>query len=435
MEPSAPAEGAAGPDDGSTKGVDESPGSIMNRRRAAKMPSSFSSNLGNRNSPTLSRFSRNDDPSEFEVPRTAGGRSVKSIVRWLEASRQAPAASPKSVLSEVKQNPATSTAAPVQEPLSTGRNIPHAPGVEDHSLAYLNYKKFFTEVPLGRCLDGVTEDLSNISLQDIFKNAVRGLASEKTRVSLIDSADDAGEASAPGKAGDDAATEESTAAPEKLFNAPGDETALVVSKEMDVETQGHRSGTAASAEQQAASTESPVVIRRDPQEVSEFWGNARSYLHISDDELKSNSAASKRAAALPEAVTPRFVSSPHQAPSDSPGAPLTCPGSQPPQPDPRHGSSCPAAHAGRPAGAQLAPRRRQLHPLRDPIDELDEFFEGGDEAKATLLQPGHSYMLPWEQEHGQPAMPSRRMARRLGSAPASLAAMFLRDATEATQDE
>ncbi|POR39031.1 Uncharacterized protein TPAR_00773 [Tolypocladium paradoxum] len=329
MESSVPVEDAAVPQDASTQSVDESPGSVMNRRRAAKtLPSSFSSNLGNRNSPTASRFSRNDSPSPCEVPRTTGGRSVKSIVQWLEASREAPLASPKSILSGVKQNPATSTATPVQAALETERTIPHAPGVEDHSLAYLNYKKFFTNVPLGRCLDGVTEDLSKIPLEDIFKNAGKGLASEKTRVSLIGSADDAGEASAHGKAGVEAATEDSLALG-KVVDTTGEAAAVVDSKETDVKSQGHHDGTAAAAEQTATSAkETPQVIQRDPREVEEFWGNVRSYLHISDDEIESNSAASEsheQPAALPDAVTPSLHS---PTPSTDRPAPLHTPAAQ-----------------------------------------------------------------------------------------------------------
>ncbi|PNY27699.1 Uncharacterized protein TCAP_02376 [Tolypocladium capitatum] len=378
MESSAPVDGSAGPRDAPTKNVDKSPGSVMNRRRAATtLPSSFSSNLGNRNSQTVSRVSRNGSPSPCEVPRTPGGRSVKSIVRWLEASAEAPLASPKRVLAEVKQNPAASRAGPVRGLLEIGYTIPHAPGVEDHSLAYLNYKKFFTEVPLGSCLDGVAEDLSTIPLKDMFENIGKGLASEKTRVSLVSSANDAG---------------------------------------TDVKAQGQDDGTLAATEQRATSPEDeiPRVVHRDPQEVKEFWDNVRSYLHISDDELEHNSAASEsneQPAALPEATAPSLrIPTPC---TDRPAPPHT-PGAQ-------RDHSC-------------GPGPRQLHPLQEFIAELDEFFAEEDEAESRLLQPEHSYALPSEQEHGQPAIPSRRLARRLGSAPASLAAMYLRDA-KATQKE
>lgn len=45
------------------------------------------------------------------------------------------------------------------------------PDIEEYSLTYLKYKKYFTEKPLARCLDGVTADLSQMPLDEIFENA------------------------------------------------------------------------------------------------------------------------------------------------------------------------------------------------------------------------------------------------------------------------
>ena len=315
---SAPSENDVGADGGSKKDINESPNSIMNRRRAAKLPSSFSSNLGNRNSPLSSPLSRNDAPSECEVPNTAGGRSVKSIVRWIEASEPAAPASPKSVISKLNRNSSTDVGATAQKTCPTKRTIPHAPGVEDHSLAYLNYKRFFTEAPFERCLDGVTENLAKIPLDTLFNNASNGLASEKTRVSLFASANDVEKASCPAKSGFETEIEESGTVTQKSVDMPGEILALVGSQETDSKTQGQHESADACIEQMTTpgEDEAPRVVYRDPREVLHFWGNIRSYMHISYDELENEPAASnEQLVALSGAVIPRYVWGPRQASS------------------------------------------------------------------------------------------------------------------------
>ncbi|RDA87712.1 hypothetical protein CP532_1793 [Ophiocordyceps camponoti-leonardi (nom. inval.)] len=104
----------------------------------------------------------------------ANGRSVKSIVAWLE--------SPK----ENNFPPTTTTSRSSSG--NVGRNLSWAEyqsragggsGISlsrsgdvvedgDDSLTTLNYRSFFGQKPLGRCLDGVEEDLSKLSIEEVI---------------------------------------------------------------------------------------------------------------------------------------------------------------------------------------------------------------------------------------------------------------------------
>ncbi|PHH88133.1 hypothetical protein CDD83_7937 [Cordyceps sp. RAO-2017] len=125
----------------------------------------------------------------------ATGRSVKSIVAWMESPQQgqqgteaSESASSKSAAKpEARKYPSAGSAAGTATSSATG-NIPKSPDVEDYSLTLLKYKEFFNDKPLGRRLDGETRDLSKIPLEQIFAEAEKRTASEKTTVSIDRSA-------------------------------------------------------------------------------------------------------------------------------------------------------------------------------------------------------------------------------------------------------
>ncbi|RDA93701.1 hypothetical protein CP533_4895 [Ophiocordyceps camponoti-saundersi (nom. inval.)] len=101
----------------------------------------------------------------------ANGRSVKSIVAWLESPKESTFPSTASIRSNsgnVGRNPSWTD----YHARGGGAIFPSRSGEvgddEDDSLTTLNYKSFFGQKPLGRCLDGVEEDLSKLSLEDVI---------------------------------------------------------------------------------------------------------------------------------------------------------------------------------------------------------------------------------------------------------------------------
>ncbi|KFH44721.1 hypothetical protein ACRE_044850 [Hapsidospora chrysogenum ATCC 11550] len=124
-------------------------GSIINRKREYKGPSSnFSSNLGRaRVSPPRHHRDRNAG-----TPGSCNGRSVKTIVAWLESSS---ADNPTPLTPRV---PLRSKVSPGVPPLPASSAVQVlTPDVEEYSLTLLRYRQYFTEKPLGRCLDGTSE--------------------------------------------------------------------------------------------------------------------------------------------------------------------------------------------------------------------------------------------------------------------------------------
>ena len=106
---------------------------------------------------TRSRRGRRDG-----TPKGGGKpRSVKNIVAWLESSKARGKSPPGSQLSaSVSSGSKTSSLLPsAARPASGG--APQIPefsfqthlDVEDYSLTLLKYRQYFTETPLGRCLD------------------------------------------------------------------------------------------------------------------------------------------------------------------------------------------------------------------------------------------------------------------------------------------
>ena len=325
------------------------------------MPSSFSSNLANRNSPTSCRSSRGGVPWGCEVPSAIGGRSVKSIVGWIETSKHSAPISSKSVWSQGGQESSMTKAITLREPPSPQHALPHAPGVEDDSLAFLNYTKFFTESPIGRCLDGVMEDLSTIPLEDLFNNVGTSLASEQTRVNLLSSTHDVERASFPAIQSTAAKATESGAALKRVVDTLDDSNALVVSQKTTDESQGCQEVTTAFCERAATSPEDrvPQLVQRGAQDVDHFWDTVRKSMHISDDEFDYESEArhgDERPVALHVATISRFVWSPPHVSYISPEAQLTSLGFQlSPTKRPQHRASSSATHAQRTTGYVSCP--------------------------------------------------------------------------------
>ncbi|KAK3180777.1 hypothetical protein K4F52_007868 [Lecanicillium sp. MT-2017a] len=121
--------------------------SILHRKRELRgIPGSFSSNLGQRNSPS---------PPRVDVAKANNGsRRVRSIVAWIESSSTG-------YIEVPDEGAAASTKPDMEESPPRVRNI--TTEACDDSLAFLNYRHYFTEQPLVRCLDeGMGEKVSEI---------------------------------------------------------------------------------------------------------------------------------------------------------------------------------------------------------------------------------------------------------------------------------
>lgn len=152
--------------------------SILNRKRELRgLSSSFSSNIGQRNSPSYLSSSTNTSTNK-------DGRSVKSIVAWLESASTNPDISRCSGddITSV-HSIGTISSAGSNSSLLSRQTIPGAVDVEEYSLTILKYKKYYTEVPLGRCLDAQAQDNATTS------SAVR-VENESTEVSLLEDFED-----------------------------------------------------------------------------------------------------------------------------------------------------------------------------------------------------------------------------------------------------
>ncbi|PTB69729.1 hypothetical protein BBK36DRAFT_1156294 [Trichoderma citrinoviride] len=131
--------------------------SVINRKKELKgLPSSFSSNIGQRISPTRLPSSTTHNTPTSRTTTTKDGRSVRSIVAWLE-SAATNADTSRDDLKSV-HSVATISSAGSNSSLLSRHTIPGAEGVEEYSLTLLKYKKYYTEVPLGRCLDDQRRD-------------------------------------------------------------------------------------------------------------------------------------------------------------------------------------------------------------------------------------------------------------------------------------
>ncbi|OTA02305.1 hypothetical protein A9Z42_0026520 [Trichoderma parareesei] len=151
---------------------------VINRTKELKdLPSSFSSNIGQRISPTRLPSSGSVHNTPASRTTTKDGRSVRSIVAWLE-SAATNADTSRDDLKSV-HSVATISSAGSNSSLLSRHTIPGAEDVEEYSLTLLKYKKYYTEVPLGRCLDGQRRDEGAVA--DYVQ---RGNVNASTEVSL-----------------------------------------------------------------------------------------------------------------------------------------------------------------------------------------------------------------------------------------------------------
>ncbi|KAM4063896.1 hypothetical protein HRG_006987 [Hirsutella rhossiliensis] len=247
-------------------------------------------------------------PPRQALPAGVAGRSVKSIVEWLEGPKQ-PDSPPTTSVASGPGRKATSAAsvasAPLDQPLDqpldhhrpADQSIARAEDVEDYSLTYLNYRGFYLEAPLARCLDGVDKDLSKKPLEDVFKDAEKRTASgrtvvnvtsptpsssaaakEKTSTSIGEDADASKQAAVPDKESANvghAKVPQVTAAGSAGAAAgpaePGGSDIADAKKATDGPTgRIAAAGNQVSAAAPAAGGEVQEFIQRDPQEVEAF---------------------------------------------------------------------------------------------------------------------------------------------------------------------
>ncbi|KAM0458952.1 hypothetical protein ACHAO4_002340 [Trichoderma viride] len=139
--------------------------SIINRKSPFKgLSGSFSSNIGQRILPS-------NPQDNVNTSQKKKNRSVKSIIAWLE---EASANNGTSRLSgdDIKSVHSVGTISSTgsNSSLLSRQTMPGAADVEEYSLTLLKYKQYYTDVPLGRCLDA-TATLSNVRVNNASEEA------------------------------------------------------------------------------------------------------------------------------------------------------------------------------------------------------------------------------------------------------------------------
>lgn len=246
----------------------------MNRKIERRgIPGSFSANLGRRTSSP-----REIDNRDATMQRNGGNTSVKAIVAWLESSSKDGAHSPTSISSDSrsKSSLAASTlsrtaAAAVTTPVKTQPSLPMAPDVEEYSLTLLKYQEYYTERPLGRCLDKKSET-TVFSVKPVNGDQSPDANSPQSRVKKV----------------------------------PGDQVTL---NEKDLESgkPGLNTSTRSSTsykDDENRQQKNRLPSQRDSEEVKAFWAAVRSYLWISNGELEEVEDAEQRSTTIPLSLTP-----------------------------------------------------------------------------------------------------------------------------------
>ncbi|PTB38985.1 hypothetical protein M441DRAFT_71331 [Trichoderma asperellum CBS 433.97] len=146
-------------DNSRVKQIEES---IMNRKRELKgLSGSFSSNIGQRISPSNLQDSAS-------ISQKKKNRSVKSIIAWLEEAiaNNDPSRNSGDDVKSVR-SAGTISSAGSNSSLLSRQTMPGAADVEEYSLTLLKYKQYYTDVPLGRCLDGQEQDNATSSNKNV----------------------------------------------------------------------------------------------------------------------------------------------------------------------------------------------------------------------------------------------------------------------------
>ncbi|KAL7896593.1 hypothetical protein HDV63DRAFT_401392 [Trichoderma sp. SZMC 28014] len=138
---------------------------IMNRKRPLRSVSdSFSSNNGQRISPSSPQ-------DNINISQKTKNRSVKSIIAWIEeasANNGASRHSGDDIKSVHSIGTISSTGS--NSSLLSRQTMPGAADVEEYSLTLLKYKQYYTDVPLGRCLDAQKQDSATRTSCNIHVN-------------------------------------------------------------------------------------------------------------------------------------------------------------------------------------------------------------------------------------------------------------------------
>lgn len=146
--------------------------SIINRKRPLRgVSDSFSSN----NSQRLSPSSPQDN---VNISQKTKNRSVKSIIAWIEeasANKGTSRHSGDDIKSVHSVGTISSTGS--NSSLLSRQTMPGAADVEEYSLTLLKYKQYYTDVPLGRCLDVQKKDSATETLCNIHVNNATAEAS------------------------------------------------------------------------------------------------------------------------------------------------------------------------------------------------------------------------------------------------------------------
>ncbi|KAH8131137.1 hypothetical protein FP744_10007996 [Trichoderma asperellum] len=176
------------PDNSRVKHIEES---IMNRKRELKgLSGSFSSNIGQRISPS-------NQQDSASISQKKKNRSVKSIIAWLEeaiANNDTSRNSGDDVKSV--RSAGTISSAGSNSSLLSRQTMPGAADVEEYSLTLLKYKQYYTDVPLGRCLDGQEQDnatsSSNVHIKNVSEEAslVQGSQDSTQEFDILSASDE-----------------------------------------------------------------------------------------------------------------------------------------------------------------------------------------------------------------------------------------------------
>ncbi|PHH83136.1 hypothetical protein CDD82_3429 [Ophiocordyceps australis] len=255
---------------------------------------------------------RNHDSSltSETIPRIAAGRSVKSIVQWIEAAAQPSSPSTKSTIGDTsshkekaKSTNATAPTPPVQvtSPSRFGR-APIGADDEELSLAFLKYQEFFNDKPLLLRIKDVPDDICDISVDEMVRRAEQTNMSEKAKV-VVDWSNYK-------------VTDSSIKVPEQHLDLDLDKPCGKPAVIADINAAGHSDKSQKTLEKshqvevalaEKTSPDAPQLeqpfIQRDPDEVKKFWGQVRNYLWISDEELESSSDQDSDSPPMPKGVS------------------------------------------------------------------------------------------------------------------------------------
>lgn len=395
---------------------------------------------------TRSRRSRRDG-----TPKGGGKpRSVKNIVAWLESSKARGKSPPGSQLSASASSGSKMSLPSAARPASGAPQIPEFsfqthPDVEDYSLTLLKYRQYFTETPLGRCLDDEASssrgEQRNVGLASKGGFAVnKGESGDhqddhRQRVESKNKGDESLEASAhtppphtPKRQNSNldstpAKTTPNISASTKCENMPGIITTIATTSHDYYHPHTHRHRHRTSSTQHG------------PEDGAAFWAGVRAALWVTDEEMDEYSARrqAQRSDAGAALRSPRSPS----RPAPSPRLPKSPTAKRLSRSNGGRAQRRSAAAAAAAVPAQESPRRDLAHgrargvpwrrrngsgpPSDQVIDEIDEFLDGEESVATAESLPGMSAL--YAQDDVPPPLtlqPKSISHSKSGSLPASM---------------